>query len=427
MSYASALEKLRDLGMHGMVVSRDGETIAEAVIHPHRLDKPHTLNSLTKSFTSTAIGFAIQEGLLSLDDRAVSFYPDVLPSHPCENMEKITIRHLLHMATGHTKEPYYWPTEQTPLPSFLRSYVEAEPGSCFLYNTAGSHHLGYILEKVSGQSVEDFLRTRLLEPLGIKEWIWEKHPDGVCKTGVGLHLCTRDIVKFGNFLLFEGLYDGKQLISKEWLREATTAKIIQPGEPDSDWTSGYGYQFWINSREDSYRADGAFGQFCIVIPNRKLVVAMNSGTHDMGAMLDVIFEDLLPALDGEIPFSSELSVIPPSGHPDFPLKSYVLSKNRYCIEKIAFSGQNKVTVTVGGKESIFTYCQGEWSGTDQDTFCAAGTDGNDAVLRLLYVNTPFSDTLRMRFSCNGVIINHKRNLGFDNDLEHIIYGLEEED
>lgn len=306
MSYQSALEKLRDLGMHGMAAAREGQTVAEAAVKPYSLDRPHVLNSLTKSFVSMAIGFCVQEGLLSLDDQAISFFPGHFQGRPCENMEKITVRHLLMMATGHTKEPYFWPGEQEPLEKFLHSYVATQPGSLFLYNTAGSHVLGYIAEKVSGVSVEEYLRPRLLEPLGITGWIWDRQPDGTCMTGVGLHLSTRDILKFGNFLLFEGLVNGRQLINQEWIRQATSKKIVQPGEPDTEWTSGYGYQFWINRREDSFRADGAFGQFCIVIPRRRLVVAMNSGTQDMGGMLDVIFEELIPALDGDVPFTAEL-------------------------------------------------------------------------------------------------------------------------
>ena len=296
MSYQSALEKLRDLGMHGMAAARDGRTIAKAVVTPYRLDRPHALFSLTKSFTSLAIGFCVQEGLLSPDDKAVSFFTNRLPCRLSKKMEIITVRHLLMMATGHTKEPYYWPDEREPLDNFLRSDPEAEPGGVFLYNTAGSHVLGYIVETVSGSSLEDYLRPRLLEPLGLDGWRWDRHPDGACMGGVGLHLSTQDILKFGNFLLFEGSYNGKQLIYKEWIREATSKKITQPGDPGTEWTSGYGYQFWINRREDSYRADGAFGQFCVVIPRRGLVIAMNSGTQDMGGMLDVIFDELVPAL-----------------------------------------------------------------------------------------------------------------------------------
>jgi CubicO group peptidase (beta-lactamase class C family) len=298
MSYQFALEKLRDLGMHGMVAARDGETVAEAVVKPYRLDRPHILNSLTKSVLSTAVGFCVQEGRLTLDDKVSLFFPG-------EDMEKISIRHLLMMATGHTAEPYHWPTERNPRKSFLASSVDAEPGSVFLYNTAGSHMLGYIVEEAAGQSLEEYLRPRLFEPLGIAEWKWDKHPDGSCMGGVGLWLSTRDIVIFGNFLLFEG----KGLVNADWVREATQAHIVQPGNPGEHGTAGYGYQFWMN-RTEGYRADGAFGQFCIVMPGRRLVIAMNSGSHDMHAMMDVIFDELVPALETETPGGEIIELAP---------------------------------------------------------------------------------------------------------------------
>jgi CubicO group peptidase (beta-lactamase class C family) len=293
MSYLSALEKLRDLGMHGMVMARDGETVAEAVVRPYRLDKPHTLNSVTKSFVSVAVGFCIQEGLLSLDYKV---------------REKMTVRHLLMMATGHTGEPYFFPAEQQPLQSFMKSAIQAEPGSVFFYNTPATHVLGYIVEKVSGQSIEDYLRPRLFEPLGISEWKWDKHPDGSCMGGVGLWLSTRDLVKFGNFLLFEG----KGLLNADWIREAASAQIIQPGGAGLDWTSGYGYQFWMN-RTGGYRADGAFGQFCVVLPAHRLVIAVNSGSHDMEGMLAVILDELAPGT----PDSGFMELDPPDSETEW--------------------------------------------------------------------------------------------------------------
>jgi CubicO group peptidase (beta-lactamase class C family) len=441
LSYQSALEKLRDLGMHGMVAARDGIAVAEAAVKPYSLDKPHTLNSLTKSFVSVAVGFCVQEGLLSLDDKALSFFPGRLPCRPCENMEKITVRHLLMMATGHTKEPYFWPTEQEPLDSFLRSYVDAEPGSVFLYNTAGSHLLGYIVEKVSGVSVEEYLRPRLLEPLGITEWVWEKQPDGACKTGVGLHLSTRDIAKFGNFLLFEGSYGGKQLIGKEWIREAVSKKIMQPGDPDTEWTSGYGYQFWINRRENSYRADGAFGQFCIVIPCRRLVIAMNSGSQDMGAMLDVIFEELVPALDRDFPYETELTAPLPEGEPDFPLKTYTLHPNALGWEKISFEENRVCHLSVENSDIQYwgKYGVGEWKSEGECTghidavtvsavALAAGagvSKSGFSLLRILHTREPYVIDLYVKRFENFVLLGYERNVNFCGVHRVFMFGTEE--
>jgi CubicO group peptidase (beta-lactamase class C family) len=296
MSYLTVLEKLRDLGMHGMAVSRDGETVAEAAVGPYRLDKPHVLNSLTKSFVSTAVGFCVQEGLLSLTDTVTG---------------GMSVKHLLMMATGHTKEPYGWLTETDPIGAFLESEVQTGPGSVFFYNTPGSHMLAHLVERASGVTAEEFLRPRLFEPLGFGEWVWDKFPDGSCIGGVGLWVSARDVLKFGNFLLREGVYGGKRLLDAGWIREAVRSHIIQSGIPGGHLTSGYGYQFWMN-RTEGYRADGAFGQFCIVIPSQRLVISINSGSHDMNGMLDVIFDGLIPALSGpEAPRGDFIELDPP--------------------------------------------------------------------------------------------------------------------
>ncbi len=433
MSYTSSLEKLRDLGLHGMAIARGGETVAEVTVTPYRLDTPHTLNSLTKSFTSTAVGFCVQEGLLSLDDKVVSFFPERFPCRPCANMEQMTVRHLLTMATGHTKEPYFWPLEPETLDSFLHSYVQEEPGSGFLYNTAGSHVLAYIVEKVTGRSMEDYLRPRLLEPLGITNYLWERHPDGVCRGGVGLHLCTRDILKFGKFLLGEGCYDGTQLINADWIREATRARIIQPGDPGNDWTSGYGYQFWRNAREDSYRADGAFGQFCIVVPKRGLVIACNAGTPDMGAMLNVLFDELIPALNGDFPSETTLTAPLPEGVSQIPQKAFRLSPNNLGLERIAFG--EKVIMTINGREYACDAGRGEWKLTNfpdntpeeyRSMALAFGAcEDNSPLLRICHTRTPYTADCRLRFGADSVLMDCKANVGFHNELCGTVFGFAE--
>ncbi|MDR1692943.1 MAG: beta-lactamase family protein, partial [Oscillospiraceae bacterium] len=425
MTYRQSIEALRDLGLHSMIVSRNGETAAEVAVAPYSPDTPHTLNSLTKSFSSTAIGFCVQEGLLTLNDRVASFFPERLPRRPCESMETMTVRHLLTMATGHTTEPYFWPEEKDPADTFLRSYVASEPGSGFLYNTAGSHMLSYIVEKVTGNSMEEYLKPRLLEPLGITDYIWESHPDGVRKGGVGLHVSCRDILKFGHFLLAEGSYGGKRLLNAAWIKEATRAHIIQPGDPGSDWTSGYGYQFWRNSREDSYRADGAFGQFCIVVPRRGLVISCNAGTTDMGAMLNVLFDHLIPALDGEVPASSALVAPLPEGISRFPEKSYRLSPNGLDIRKVAFRG-GTVVMAIGGHEYCCAVGHGEWKLTHfaadvpeefRSVAVASGVCGDGApLLRFCHTRTPFVVDFRLRFGADSLLIDCKANVGFNNEL-----------
>lgn len=206
----------RHLGVHGFVLLRRGITIAEGWWKPYRAELPHQLFSLSKSFTSTAIGFAVQEGLLRLDDRVVSFFPEKLPCRPCENMEKMQIRHLLTMSTGHSVEPDIFHPGKLAA-EFLRSYVDLEPGSRFLYNTAATYMLSAILQKRTGETLTRYLTPRLFRPLGIPVPQWDSDPDGVNLGGFGLNLDTRSIARFGQFLLQKGCWNGRQLLNPEWI------------------------------------------------------------------------------------------------------------------------------------------------------------------------------------------------------------------
>lgn len=283
----------RHLGVHGFVLLRRGITIAEGWWKPYRAELPHQLFSLSKSFTSTAIGFAVQEGLLRLDDRVVSFFPEKLPCRPCENMEKMQIRHLLTMSTGHSVEPDIFHPGKLAA-EFLRSYVDLEPGSRFLYNTAATYMLSAILQKRTGETLTRYLTPRLFRPLGIPVPQWDSDPDGVNLGGFGLNLDTRSIARFGQFLLQKGCWNGRQLLNPEWIQEATSFQVENFGE--KDWGQGYGYQFWRCVPEGVYRGDGACGQYCVVCPRQEMVLAVNSGSDDMQAILDLFWEYVLPTV-----------------------------------------------------------------------------------------------------------------------------------
>ena len=175
--------------------------------------------------------------------------------------------------------------------------VEREPGSLFVYNTAATYMLSAILQKLTGQTLLDYLTPRLFDPLGIVGATWETCPRGISTGGFGLNIKTEDIAKFGQLYLQQGAWNGQQLLSPEWIDEATR-KHIDNDNVAVEWRQGYGYQFW-RCRHNAYRGDGAFGQFCIVLPEKDLVVAITSGTNDMQGVMDGIWEIILPALAGE--------------------------------------------------------------------------------------------------------------------------------
>ena len=297
LDFVEKLNKEVD-GMHGIVIMRHGKVISKGWWAPYEQDNTHILYSLSKSFTSTAIGMAVDEGLLSLDDKVVKFFPNDLPPNPSENLKAMTIKDLLIMGTGNhndTLGPIKESNEKSWPKIFLAQPVEHKPGSYFRYNTGATYMLSNILQQVSGQKLVDFLKPRLFDPLGIDEYTWEECPMGVNTGGYGLKIKTEAIAKLGQMYIQKGMWEGKRLLSEEWISMATNKQINNGSNPKSDWNQGYGFQFWM-CRHNAYRGDGAFGQYCIVMPEQDAVIALHSGVKDMQQVLNLIWDNLLPAM-----------------------------------------------------------------------------------------------------------------------------------
>ncbi|MFM8263936.1 MAG: serine hydrolase domain-containing protein [Pirellula sp.] len=283
--------------MHSLMILRHGKVIAEAWWAPEDADKPHVLWSLSKSFTSTAVGLAVQEGKLSIDDRVVGFFPEDLPAEPVENLRNMKVKDLLTMSTGHADEPNVRQTQDW-IKSFLAHPVPHAPGSFFRYNTPATFMQSAIVQKVTGQTVVEYLQTRLFDPLGIDPPRWDKNPQGISLGGYGLFLKTEEIAKFGQLYLQKGLWQGKQLIPADWVDLATSKQVSNGNNPSSDWNQGYGFQFW-RSRHNAFRGDGKDGQFCIVMPDQDAVVVMTANTANMQAQLSLVWDHLLGGFQGE--------------------------------------------------------------------------------------------------------------------------------
>ncbi|MDR3693900.1 serine hydrolase [Mucilaginibacter sp.] len=288
---------------HSIMILRHGKVVAEGWWNPYRPDLKHSLYSCSKSFTSTAVGFAISEKLLSLNDKVTSFFPESLPDTVKPYLAKLTIKDLLTMSVGQDPDP----TSIIPftsanwIKSFLATPIKNEPGTKFLYNTMATYMLSAIIQKVTGQKVVDYLKPRLFDPLGITGMDWEVDTKGINTGGWGLRVKTEDLAKMGQLYLQKGIWDGKHVLPKGWVEEATTFKIDQaPGaaqskKDSSDWMQGYCYQFW-RCRHNAFRADGAFGQYIIVMPDQDAVIAITSETADMQGELNLVWRYLLPAM-----------------------------------------------------------------------------------------------------------------------------------
>ena len=283
--------------MHSFMIVRHGQVVAEGWWAPQSASEPHVLWSLSKSFTSTAVGLVIEEGKLSLEDHVIDFFPDDLPEQVPDHLKQMTVRDLLTMSAGHADEAKLTPDNHWA-EAFLAHPVPHEPGTHFRYNTPATYMCSAIVQKVTGQTVLEYLRPRLFEPLGIESPRWDTSPQGESIGGYGLFLRTEDIAKFGQLYLQRGRWNGKQIIPETWVEQATSKQVENGSNPNSDWNQGYGFQFW-RCRHGAFRGDGMAGQFCIVIPEQDVVVAMTANCRDMQAELNVVWDKLLPALEPE--------------------------------------------------------------------------------------------------------------------------------
>lgn len=281
--------------LHGLVILQHGKPLAEGWWKPYSPDIRHQLFSLSKSFLSTAAGFAVTEGLIGLDDSVLSHFPGKVPKNANGHLRAMKIRHLLSMNTGHETEPAITSTRDW-VKAFLETPPTKEPGTHFLYNSMATYMVSAILQKVTGMTVRDYLMPRLFKPLDIPEPEWDSCPKGINAGGWGLSLTTREIARFGQFLLQKGKWEGRQLLPASWVETATGIHSDNSSMTSTDWQQGYGFQFW-RCRHGFYRGDGAFGQYCIVMEAHDMVVAINSGVNDMPGVLELVWKHLAPGLE----------------------------------------------------------------------------------------------------------------------------------
>ena len=279
---------------------KNGKVIAEGAWAPCRLDAPRHVFSMSKSFTSTAVGFAVQEKRLTLEDPVISFFPDKLPLQISGHLAAMRVRDLLTMQSGHKSDPIGKMFEAKDLVrGFLGSEIEFKPGTHFVYNNGATYMLSAIITKVTGESLRDYLTPRLFEPLGIENVKWEADDRGVNFGAWGLHLTPEDAAKFAQFCLNKGRWNGKQLLSEGWINLATAPQCnVVAGDDRSDWNQGYGFQFW-RCRNGAFRADGFLGQYAVVMEDEDAVLIMFNSSNRLQPALDTVWETLLPALRGE--------------------------------------------------------------------------------------------------------------------------------
>lgn len=443
LAFVAAVEE-SELELHSLMLVRHGHVVAEGWWYPYAPEHPHVLFSLTKSFTSTAVGLAVEEGLLAVDDPVLPFFPDEAPAEVSEHLAAMRVRHLLSMSTGHaedTTDHLSASPDGNWARAFLARPLEHEPGTHFLYNSGASYILSAIVHKLAGMPLVEYLQPRLFAPLGISNPTWEACPRGINTGGWGLSLRTEEIGRFGQLYLQKGMWQGRRLLPEAWVEEATSRQVANGSNPDSDWEQGYGYQFW-RCRHGAYRGDGAFGQFCVVMPDREAILATTAGLPDMQPVLDLAWEHLLPAM-GPAPLAEDagaqkelavrlagLALPAPQGEPLSPLAAdvsgqrYVFEANERQLEAISFGFSEDgclVTVWDGRGEHRIPCGSALWR-TGQAPFGPLGlqpvaargawTAEDTYALRLCYYEAPLTPTIACRFAGDTLTYDYRENVGF---------------
>lgn len=432
---------------HSLMILRHGHVVTEGWWAPYSAEHRQQLYSASKSFTSTAIGFAVTEGLLSVDDPVIKFFPDVLPAEISENLASLKVKHLLSMSVGHEKDSILIleasPPGVTWEQTFLSLPVVFTPGTQFMYNSGASYMLSSIVKKVTGQTAHEYLQSRLYEPLNIIGATWTENFEGVNMGASHLRIKTEDLAKFGQLYLQKGKWNGKQVLSGKWIAEAT-AKQIENGKNDSSWGFGYGYQFWLNP-PSGFRADGAFGQFSMVFPEQDAVVTITSESIDTKTTMQLVWDNLVPAMSNKSFLQNkneynqlkkelkELKYDPPQFEifsdmaAQISGKEYQLEKNEYNAESVSFDffddkciftlkedGKPDIRITNGlnywireGNRKPSPHSLFSLRRIDFDSIVAASAtwqNKNTLVLTWRFIETVHSDSLTCIFDDNSLTI-----------------------
>lgn len=447
MTYEAAIKNLfknlsqADAELHALTVYKNGEKIYSGAPAPYSPFQKNHVYSLSKSFCSTAVGIACNMGLLSLDEKIIDIFPEKCPESISENLSKMTLLNVLSMNTGHAGcVMKRMMRADDPIAAFFSCDVEFVPGTHFAYNTGATCLAGACVTKRTGLSVLEFLNLHLFRHMGIKGSMWLSHK-GYSEGGVGFHVSSEDAAKLGLLYLSGGIYNGKRYLSEDFVKLASSAISDNSGNGTPDWCSGYGLQFWRNSRE-GFRGDGAFGQLCLIFPERNTVI---SAIVEVGAMQPEIdcfyrFIDELEECDGhgnEKDLEDFLASFYPASYFDTDIcplvgKAYTFDENLCAFGQIYFDKNEKggIDISITSKNtytSVIHLVPGVWtSGTlygdhvkptlsdltatfdcNLDFAACAENEGEKLVITLRATNCPHRITYTFEQNGEKIAINRK--------------------
>ncbi len=447
--YIKAVTGSTRMDIHSLMILRHGNVIFEKAWAPYELNAPHMMFSASKSFTSTAIGIAWDEGLLDLHDPVQKYLGEEMRENPDEHLKKLTLWHLLTMTAGHSEDPVYemMVTKKDWIRRYFSLPFSTDCGEIFLYDSGATYLLSCIITKITGQKLVEYLTPRLFEPLGIADVFWDESPDGYNLGGWGLYIDVEAMAKLGQLYLNGGIWQGKRIISQAYIDMATSKQVetmpaAAPKEAlQFDNMHGYGFQFWRN-RVEGYRADGAYGQFIFVLPEKDAVIVTTQGTLNPKRSSEHIWECLYPAFDA--PVSPGMDMLVRDKKPTYPIPCYApqlemraiwgeyaceenyMGLSRVRIEK----AENVVAITLIDARGEHPFCAGieRWAGFTADiqdhapisilgrtvapvpAAGAAWWEEDKLVVNWRYLTTPYSDLIDFVCSEEGITITFHTNI-----------------
>jgi CubicO group peptidase (beta-lactamase class C family) len=451
--------------LHSFMMYCDGAVVAEGFWKPYSATRPHMQHSAAKSWTAAAVGLAIDEGFLSLEDKVTNFFPEYLPNEVGEHLAAMTVKDLLTMRTGHRSGISGGEWRQMRgswIQAFLSEPVVEAPGKTFIYSSASSYMLSAIVTRVTGQTVQKFLERRLFQPLQMGPIHWDQSPEGLSTGGNGISCLTEDVVKFGVLHLENGRWKGRQILPEAWVREATRNQVdeVWMSKLDgkrfrprtvaervaSDKREGYGYQWWMTPN-GGYRASGVYGQQCVVLPDCKAVIVFTSAlvTGDR-RLLAAVWKHLYPAFGSTVsPQPSvqaqlterlgQLALQEIVGLADSPLKetvdgrSYAFPDNEDQIAEIATTfDSNECEIILRDHRGTHRIragfnCEVEGETTMTGNLLhheyqpdsmrvlarAAWIDAQTLAMTWRFIETAFCDTVLLRFQNDGLYFDRSVN------------------
>ncbi len=341
------------VNLRAMQIYRHGEPLVKVCMAPYDFGSPMHLYSLSKSFTSIAVGICCDKGLLSPDTVVSELMPERMPENISDTARGIKLCDLLSMQSGHSECKLYkmrWADDAVR--AFFEEPLTYEPGTTFVYSTGATCVCMACVEKVTGMKGTDFLYENLFKKLGIKKPRWRETVDGTTLGGVGLYLSSDDITKTALMLANGGVWNGERIVSEEYIRLATSKHSLDINNGAPDWIAGYGFQFWLNDR-GGFRGDGAFGQLLLVFPQTGYVMTFMGEVGNMATEMKHIY-GLLDSLDSapagmmqELVRYAETRYLPHNISFFGNDLSYGVAQNTIGLNKIRFCGKGTLRVELG--------------------------------------------------------------------------------